>query len=632
MQWSIKKHNKAMVKSKFWGRAVGILALLISAVNVHASQFASSQELTRGQLTQHIGQKLMLDMRYFCLDGTPSKQCRTPVTTLPEELAHLIVSRHIGGVILFSENLVSERQITALTDSLQQLATDHQLPPLFIGVDQEGGRVARVPAQLLRPFPGNMPLGALPSDQQISLTEAAAKHTAAGLRKLGINLNFAPNVDVNVNPDNPVINIRSFSDSPERVASLGAAVSRTLEQQGIFSTLKHFPGHGDTRVDSHTGLPAVTHPITRLNEVELYPFRSIIQSNTPPTFVMSAHIQFPSLDNTTLTTKSGEQAVVPATLSHRILTGLLRDEWGYEGLVITDALDMAGIAHYFSQGEALRRAFAAGVDIALMPYELRTPADVRAFLKVLDALEREVAASPQLSRQVLQSAQRIATTKTRIPPRGKANSGLSSQHPQQHTSLSEQRQTARTIAQHSVTDIYHAETLALPLSGKGLVVMPDKLRCLAFEQGFTGLSLPDANAIRCVELSAHTQPLTKVALANLDYLIIGDISPTHSRLEMGGLMPDSGRGKMAKGAQLQWYETAIALARLADIPVVFIAMRSPFVVEKLTAQPDLILATYHYVATLDSDERVTSPMMDALMAVLYQGMKPKGQLPVTLRH
>ncbi len=249
-----------------------------------------------------------------------------------------------AGVLFFGDNLEHRDQIRALTDELQATARAEGMPPLFIAADQEGGIVTRLPADMVT-IPSAMALGH-GSDADI---REMARVTARELREVGINTNYAPTVDVNINPQNPVIRTRSFGETPETVSRAGVAAIQGHLDEGVIPTIKHFPGHGDTAVDSHHGLPVIDQPLERLRRVELAPFRAGIAAGVPS--IMTAHIVFPALDEH------------PATLSHRILTELLREEMGFEGLIVTDSMSMDAIARRYGLADAAIRAKAAGVDV-----------------------------------------------------------------------------------------------------------------------------------------------------------------------------------------------------------------------------------------------------------------------------
>jgi beta-N-acetylhexosaminidase len=244
------------------------------------------------------------------------------------------------GVTLFGRNVATRRQLRTLTDQLRSARSD-----VLIAIDEEGGDVTRLEYHVGSSYPGNFALGAIDDP---NLTRAVAASIGADLALAGINFDLAPVADVNSNPLNPVIGVRSFGDDAHLVARHVAAYVEGLQSRGVIACAKHFPGHGDTVVDSHVGLPHVGASRRQLDEVALVPFRAAIGAGVRA--IMTAHIVVPALDD------------VPATVSAAILTGLLRDELGYDGLVITDAVDMAGVASTLGMAEATVRALIAGAD------------------------------------------------------------------------------------------------------------------------------------------------------------------------------------------------------------------------------------------------------------------------------
>ena len=264
-----------------------------------------------------------------------------------EELKTLIKEHHVGGFIFFQGTPHKQKQIT---EALQFVSRT----PLFIGQDAEWGLSMRLDSTMR--FPRAMTLAAIDRD---SLVFEAGKAVGEQLKQLGVHVNFAPVADVNNNPRNPVINSRSFGEDKLRVARLSAAYSRGLSAAGIIPVAKHFPGHGDTHTDSHKDLPELPFDLNRLKNTELYPFQTLIDSGIPA--LMSAHLHIPALDDT---------PNMPATLSRSIITGLLRDQMKFEGLIFTDALNMKGITKHYEAGEADLKAFLAGNDILLFPEDV----------------------------------------------------------------------------------------------------------------------------------------------------------------------------------------------------------------------------------------------------------------------
>jgi beta-N-acetylhexosaminidase len=268
----------------------------------------------------------------------------------PPELELLLGQRARAGVILFRRNLGGQR---AGLDALQRLcgslcqASPSEFPPL-IAIDEEGGRVARLrpPALALPPMRVLAELG------DLGLIERVGRAVGAQLRCLGVSMNFAPVVDVDTNPDNPIIGDRAFSRQPERVVECAAAYCRGLRAAQVANCLKHFPGHGDTLLDSHLALPRVDHPRDRLERVELLPFARLAALADS---MMTAHVMYPALD-----------ADAPATLSRRIATDLLRNGLGFTGVLFSDDLEMQAIAGHGSVEQAAIGAIEAGCDLLLI--------------------------------------------------------------------------------------------------------------------------------------------------------------------------------------------------------------------------------------------------------------------------
>lgn len=268
-------------------------------------------------------------------------------TEVTPGLERLIRSGRVGGVILFRKNIASAAQVQSLCTELQRLAEDAGLPPLWISVDQEGGLVNQLLDVPL--VPSAMALGATGSPEEAA---AAGRITGSVLRWVGINTNHAPVLDVNTNPQNPIIGVRSFGEDPERVARLGCAYLRAMQSCGVLGTVKHFPGHGSTSVDSHVALPVVEKDRAQLERCELVPFRAAFEAGAEA--LMTAHVLYPALDPD-----------LPATLSPRILDGLLRRELGFSGLVFTDALGMRAVRDRWTLPEAAVAALRAGADVVL---------------------------------------------------------------------------------------------------------------------------------------------------------------------------------------------------------------------------------------------------------------------------
>ena len=323
------------------------------------------------QLEIKIGQMLMVGIAGYELTTAELKICR---------------SYDFGGFILFSRNCCEPAQIHSLCRALSK-ATD-RLP--FIAIDEEGGRVHRLPPPFTR-FPPATLVGKTASPD---LAFRVGRAVAAELGLLGINLNFAPVLDVDSNPENPIIGDRSFGATPDRVAAMALAWSEGLRTGGIIPCGKHFPGHGNTATDSHLHLPMVTKSLSELHAVELRPFLHACRSRIEA--LMTAHMIFPALDEK-----------FPATLSSRIVTGLLRQELGYDGLVFSDDMEMKAISENFDAEEAAVSSVRAGINVVLYCHDLSKAASI------VELLGREARHDSQLHARIEESCARIDKLKTR---------------------------------------------------------------------------------------------------------------------------------------------------------------------------------------------------------------------------
>lgn len=296
----------------------------------------------------------------------------------------------LGGVCLFGQNVESPEQLRALNASLRTAN-----PDAVIAVDEEGGDVTRLFYDRGAPFPGNAVLGRI---DDLELTARVARAVGEALAATGCTVTFAPDVDVNANPDNPVIGIRSFGADPELVARHSAAWVEGLQQTGVAASAKHFPGHGDTATDSHLALPIVDVPLDTLLERELVPFRAAIAAGSRT--VMTSHILIPQLD-----------AENPATLSPQILNRLLRGELGFEGVIVTDALDMTGASGVHGIPEAAVRALAAGCDLLCIGSN-NTDAQL---IEIIAAIESAIDAGRLPAGRVVEAARRVRELAATVP-------------------------------------------------------------------------------------------------------------------------------------------------------------------------------------------------------------------------
>ena len=268
---------------------------------------------------------------------------------MDESISQFLKKKKPGGIALFGRNIKSPKQTATLIREVRKY--DPAGIPMFVSVDQEGGKVVRLKRDTTV-IPSNMALGATRDPE---LAKRAGASLGRDLRLLGFNMNLAPVLDVNSNPNNPVIGIRSFGEDPALVGEMGVSYIRGLQSEGVSAVAKHFPGHGDTASDSHFSMPSIAHTKERLMDVDLVPFSLAMTDGLDA--IMTAHIALPRI---------AEERNMPATVSVNVITGLLRNEFGYDGLVITDGLEMKGIVERYGSGEAAVRAVVAGADMVMV--------------------------------------------------------------------------------------------------------------------------------------------------------------------------------------------------------------------------------------------------------------------------
>ena len=377
----MKKVNRRKIvatASAFFLAVSSIFGNGMTHANASTNAAKAKEIVSKMTLEEKIGQKLMLSFRsgWTMEDGTHYKS----VQNINDEIYHIIGNYDIGSVILFAANFDPDATVNVeLTDGLQRAAMDKSLGknaiPLLIGTDQEGGIVYRLTGGTA--LPGNMALGA---SGNVENAFKAGEIIGSELSAIGVNMNFGPVTDVNNNPNNPVIGLRSFSSDPQIVSKFANAYIEGVQSKNVATSAKHFPGHGNVATDSHTGLPSIDSTKEELYATELVPFKSAIEQGTD--MVMTAHIQFPNVVTEKIySDKKQEYLSPPATLSREILTDLLRGEMGFDGVIVTDSMTMDGVANYFDVNERNLLAVKAGVDILDIPFnDMASMADVESKL------------------------------------------------------------------------------------------------------------------------------------------------------------------------------------------------------------------------------------------------------------
>jgi len=374
----------------------------VSAAAASLGSSGSVESLVAGMSTkQKIAQMMMPQIRNWGSGDNPKG-----VTSLNKPLRELLEEYDFGGIILFQANIESPEQVKELSEEIQEAASEGGIPS-FIALDQEGGWITRLTGGTA--MPGNMALGAA---NNTDITRASARVLGQELAAVGVNVDYAPDADVNNNPANPIIGVRSFGSDPDRVAEQVPAFVDGLHDNNILACLKHFPGHGDTDTDSHTGFPLVNKTYKQLKAMELKPFQAGIDGGAD--MIMTAHIQYPKIEKTTYTsTSTGEKVYLPATMSKTIITDILRGDMGFDGVVVTDALAMDAVAANFDPLDVAKYVINAGVDLMVMPYpsNLNTKSDIKTFKKYINQIVAMVEDGTISEKKVNAAVTRILTLK-----------------------------------------------------------------------------------------------------------------------------------------------------------------------------------------------------------------------------
>lgn len=317
-----------------------------------------------------------------------------------EHSEQLISQYHVGGFVILGQNVKNTNQVLELINSLKAANTGAgNRVPLFIGVDQEGGRVSRMPGEFVK-IPAAKTIGAADSED---FSYKVGSLLAQEVKAFGYNVDFAPVLDINSNPKNPVIGDRALSSKPEVVSRLGVETMKGIRSQNIIPVVKHFPGHGDTSVDSHTGLPVLDFDMERLRSFELLPFAEAIKNDADA--VMVAHILFPKIDSQ-----------YPASMSESIITGILKKELGFKGLVLTDDMAMGAIIKNYDSGAAAVRSINAGADIVLVCHDFdREKAVIEALKKAAESGEIKSERLDDSVYKILQLKQKYMITDEKVP-------------------------------------------------------------------------------------------------------------------------------------------------------------------------------------------------------------------------
>ena len=576
---------------------------------------------------EKISQMIMPHFRY----DTDVTGQQVNMTKLSSAVAQILKKRGFSGVILFAQNTPETEQTVRLVDDIQKAnASVEGRTQLLIAIDQEGGIVTRLGQGTQTS--GNMALGAV---GDLKATEEIGKIIGEELMSMGINYDAAPVVDVNNNPGNPVIGVRSCSDDPKVVSEQGVSFMKGLQSAGVISTLKHFPGHGDTATDSHTGLPSVNKSYEQLKQTELVPFQACIDAGAEA--IMTAHIQYPQIDNTTyVSKKTGEAIALPATLSKVILTDILRTDMGFEGVVITDAMEMAAINDHFGKLDAARLAINAGVDILLMPVDTATTADIAA----LDGYVTDVAKMVD-DGQI--SVDRVNESVLRIL-RLKEKKGLLAAYDGTQTE-NKVKQAAETvgsdahhkaeweIAKRSITVVKN-ENQTLPFVKEGqkiCVLSADSTQNLGLEY-----------AVSRAKQEGKLAPGTEVKIGTPSGTAAAEIASSANSMAADAdqvvILSNVASAAAIDPAKTAWsgaVDRIIADAHPKGKKVTILSVRLPYDAARYQAADAIVLAWSFKPMSEDprvpeSEGKEYGPNMPAAMYMMLTGEKPQGKLPVNI--
>lgn len=489
-------------------------------------------------------------------------------------VGRLIEDHGLGGVIYFSRNLSTPAQTRSLSERLQERATAAGLPPLLVAIDQEGGPVSRFS------WGGDLPSAmALGATHDPDLAFEVGKTVGERLRSLGINLDLAPVLDVNDNPDNPVIGVRSIGESPDLVGRLGTRIATGLQATDVLACGKHFPGHGDTDADSHHELPVVPHERDRLDQIELHPFRRAVEDGIDA--IMTTHVAFPAI--------TGDER--PATVARSVVTGLLREEFSYDGLVVTDCLEMNAIAEGIGTAEAAVWAVDAGCDILTVSHTPDT--QLAAMQAVLAAVKEGRLSEARLD----ESVSRILDAKRR-----RALERASS--PDWEATVERSQTVAARVARNALT-LVRDRTGSLPIQGPVTVVPGSRWASVPGPAyGFDADAVVDA--IESAACPASRLPVEGDTTALLEYAAVVDPEETVVVATLD-----------AVGDEAQVRVVRAFSERVDNLIVVSLA--SPYDLRRFP-EVDCYLASYDH----------TPASLSAVGAVLRGELEVQGTLPVTI--
>lgn len=608
--------------------------------NIEASDTEVQSILASMTLEEKVSQMIIPSIRRWDADNEVNEEDLTdgvlveekrgePVTELNDETRSIIKDFSFGGVILFSENFVDTEQTVKLIADINEANKEGgNKTELFICADEEGGNVARLTSGTA--FCGNM---ALAATDDISNVDTVAKLIGKELSAVGINVNFAPVSDVNNNPSNPVIGVRSFSDDPAVVADYVGAYIKGMQSENIMTASKHFPGHGNTEVDSHTGLPLINLTEEELEQVEFIPFESGIREGTD--FLMTAHIQYPEIEKETYKSiADGSEIYLPATLSKEIITGILREKMGYEGLVVSDSLVMDAIRVNFDPMDAARYAINAGEDMILMPLYINTPDSVKALREYVDGIVKMVEEGEIDEKRIDESVTRILETKLKyglLDGKTIADENIEQvvEKAVETVGSKSNHSTEWEITEKAVTMVKNEDDL-IPLdsNGKSLLVCPSEGMINSLEFGVQKLKedgIIDINSQIDVKCYVGLTPESAKDMVS-GYENVVAVSELFNA---AGLNPAG-----ESGAAAAFIDSLIAETQTAGGKFVLISSRLPYDTARFQ-DADAILVAFGdrgmpEIPTSEGADSIYGPNIPVAVYTAFGGNEANGKMPVNI--
>ncbi|MCR4861656.1 MAG: glycoside hydrolase family 3 protein [Ruminococcus sp.] len=591
-----------------------------TALAAEESGSSGVEQMVAEMTTQEkIEQMIMLSLRPWS-DGSDAT---TSVTSLNDELTQFIQTHNFAGICLFADNIQTTEQSVKLTDEIQQAALSSRCGiPMLISADQEGGSIYRLGTGT--PTCGNMALGAA-NDPALAFENA--KIIGSEIKAVGINTDLAPVLDVNNNPSNPVINVRSFSSDPDIVSQMGTQYIKGLQSEGVITTCKHFPGHGDTATDSHVGLPLINKSYDEIKALELKPYTEEVLNSTD--MIMTAHIQFPQIETGTyISTSSGEKVSLPATLSKTMITGILRNDLGYDGVVTTDSMMMDAIQKNFDNVDAAVLAINADVDIMLEPMYVQNSEDIAKMEKYVADIAKRVEDGEISAESIDKSVTRILTMKQN---RGVLDyEAPSTENAMKIVGSAENREKALQIAEKGVTLVKNDDDiLPLKLNDNSRVAyfypyanVENTIHFALDRLKKDGL-VPDTVTADCILLRNHDASEFEENIKNSDVVILAYEMYSAANLD---------KNNEARGWQAKFADDLIELAHANGKKVIFLSANIPYDVARFQSA-DAIVAAYCAngmdALPVDGQENPAYGVnYPAALITILGGNSPTGKLPV----